>query len=144
MENWLERFYTQTDPVKRQQLLSENEGETEREEARLRKQLWEARYGKGKPRKDAYVGYLMNLKYIAESGGMDWGGRKKKLAMEAVHGLKLFQFEQKRSRSLSIRSLKIPAEPILRSAPGDVALPPFFSEWDSCLRKVLPERSQSN
>lgn len=34
MENWLERFYTQTDPVKRQQLLSENEGETEREEAR--------------------------------------------------------------------------------------------------------------
>ena len=30
--------------------------------------------------KDAYVGYLMNLKYIAESGGMDWGGRKKKLA----------------------------------------------------------------
>ena len=95
MENWLERFYTQTDPVKRQQLLSENEGETEREEARLRKQLWEARYGKGKPRKDAYVGYLMNLKYIAESGGMDWGGRKKKLAMEAVHGLKLFQFEQK-------------------------------------------------
>ena len=95
MENWLERFYTQTDPVKRQQLLSENEGETEREEARLRKQLWEARYGKGKPRKDAYVGYLMNLKYIAESGGMDWGGRKKKLAMEAVYGLKLFQFEQK-------------------------------------------------
>ena len=95
MENWLERFYTQTDPVKRQQLLSENDGETEREEARLRKQLWEARYGKGKPRKDAYVGYLMNLKYIAESGGMDWGGRKKKLAMEAVHGLKLFEFEQK-------------------------------------------------
>ena len=46
MENWLEGFYTQTDPVKRQQLLSENEGETEREEARLRKQLWEARYGK--------------------------------------------------------------------------------------------------
>ena len=95
MENWLERFYTQTDPVKRQQLLSENEGETEREEARLRKQLWEARYGKGKPRKDAYVGYLMNLKYIAESGGMDWGGRKKKLAIEAILGLNLYEFERK-------------------------------------------------
>lgn len=86
MENWLERFYTQTDPVKRQQLLSENEGETEREEARLRKQLWEARYGKGKPRKDAYVGYLMNLKYIAESGGMDWGGRLGRQKEKACDG----------------------------------------------------------
>ena len=135
MENWLESFYTQTDP--------ENDGEAEKEEAWLRKQLWEARYGKGKPRKDAYVGYLMNLKYIAESGGMDWGGRKKKLAMEAVHGLKLFEFEQKTEmeQELIRQELK---NTILRSAPADVALPPFFSEWDSCLRKVLPERSQSN
>ncbi len=93
MEDWLESFYTQTNSGKRQQLLSENV--TGKEADQLRKQLWEARYGKGKLRKDAFMGYLINLKYIAESGGMDWSGRKKKLAVEVVHGLKLFQFERK-------------------------------------------------
>ena len=93
MEDWLKSFYTQTDPVKRQQLLSENV--TEKEADQLRKQLFEARYGKGKPRKDAFMGCLMNLKYIAESGGMDFGGRKKKLAVEVIHGLGLFEFERK-------------------------------------------------
>ena len=93
MEDWLKSFYTQTDPVKRQQLLSENV--TEKEADQLRKQLFEARYGKGKPRKDAFMGCLMNLKYIAESGGMDFGGRKKKLAVEVIHGLGMFEFERK-------------------------------------------------
>ena len=93
MEDWLKSFYTQTDPVKRQQLLSENV--TEKEADQLRKQLFEARYGKEKPRKDAFMGCLMNLKYIAESGGMDLGGRKKKLAVEVIHGLGIFEFEQK-------------------------------------------------
>ena len=67
MEDWLKSFYTQTDPVKRQQLLLENTREMEKEADQLRKQLFEARYGKGKPRKDAFMGCLMNLKYIAES-----------------------------------------------------------------------------
>lgn len=95
MEDWLKSFYTQTDPVKRQQLLLENTREMEKEADQLRKQLFEARYGKGKPRKDAFMGCLMNLKYIAESGGMDLGGRKKKLAVEVIHGLGIFEFEQK-------------------------------------------------
>ena len=95
MEDWLKSFYTQTDPVKRQQLLLENTREMEKEADQLRKQLFEARYGKGKPRKDAFMGCLMNLKYIAESGGMDWGGRKKKLAVEVIHDLGIFEFEQK-------------------------------------------------
>ena len=95
MEDWLINYYEQTDPLKRQQMLLENKNETISEEDKLRMKLWETRYGKGKPRKDMFVGYLMNLKYIVESGSMDLGGRKKKLAMEAVHGLKLFQFEQK-------------------------------------------------
>ena len=54
----------------------------------------EARYGKGKPRKDMFVGYLMNLKYIVESGSIDLGGRKKKLAIEAILGLNLYEFER--------------------------------------------------
>lgn len=95
MEDWLKSFYTQTDPVKRQQLLLENTRGTEKEADQLRKQFFEARYGKGKPRKDAFMGCLMNLKYIAESGDMDWGGRKKKLAVEVIHGLGIFEFEQK-------------------------------------------------
>lgn len=95
MEDWLKSFYTQTDPVKRQQLLLENTREMEKEADQLRKQLFEARYGKGKPRKDAFMGCLMNLKYIAESGGMDLGGRKKKLAVEVIHDLGIFEFEQK-------------------------------------------------
>ena len=95
MEDWLKSFYTQTDPVKRQQLLLENTRETEKKADQLRKQLFEARYGKGKPRKDAFMGCLMNLKYIVESGGMDLGGRKKKLAVEVIHGLGIFEFERK-------------------------------------------------
>ena len=93
MEDWLKSFYTQTDPVKRQQLLSENVMEKEADQ--MRKQLFEVRYGKGKPRKDAFMGCLMNLKYIVESGGMDLGGRKKKLAVEVIHGLGIFEFERK-------------------------------------------------
>ena len=42
-----------------------------------------------------FVGYLMNLKYIVESGSMDLGGRKKKLAIEAILGLNLYEFERK-------------------------------------------------
>ena len=64
MEDWLINYYEQTDPLKRQQMLLENKNETMSEEDKLRMKLWEARYGKGKPRKDMFVGYLMNLKYI--------------------------------------------------------------------------------
>ena len=45
MEDWLKSFYTQTDPVKRQQLLLENTREMEKEADQLRKQLFEARLG---------------------------------------------------------------------------------------------------
>lgn len=95
MEDWLINYYEQTDPLKRQQMLLENKNETMSEEDKLRMKLWETRYGKGKPRKDMFVGYLMNLKYIVESGSMDLGGRKKKLAIEAILGLNLYEFERK-------------------------------------------------
>ena len=35
----------------------------------------------------------MNLKYIAESGSADIGGKKKKLALEVIHGLNLYDFD---------------------------------------------------
>ena len=59
MEDWLINYYEQTDPLKRQQMLLENKNETMSEEDKLRMKLWETRYGKGKPRKDMFVGYLM-------------------------------------------------------------------------------------
>ena len=49
-----------------------------------------------------FVGYLMNLKYIVESGSMDLGGRKKKLAIEAILGLNLYEFERKSTGKLTI------------------------------------------
>lgn len=73
----------------------ENKNETMSEDDKLRMKLWETRYGKGKPRKDMFVGYLVNLKYIVESGSIDLGGRKKKLAIEAILGLNLHEFESK-------------------------------------------------
>ena len=95
MEDWLKAYYMEMDPLKRQQLLLENTKETKDGQDGLLRQLWEARYGKGKPRKDDFVGYLMNLRYIAESGKMDPGGRKKKLAVNAILGLGLYEFTQK-------------------------------------------------
>ena len=88
MEDWLKAYYMEMDPLKRQQLLLENTKENKDGQDGLLRQLWEARYGKGKPRKDDFVGYLMNLRYIAESGKMDPGGRKKKLAVNAILGIK--------------------------------------------------------
>ena len=107
MEDWLINYYEQTDPLKRQQMLLENKNETMREEDKLRMKLWEARYGKGKPRKDMFVGYLMNLKYIVESGSMDLGGRKKKLAIEAILGLNLYEFERKSNTQQEIIFLEL-------------------------------------
>ncbi len=143
MEDWLINYYEQTDPLKRQQMLLENKNETMSEEDKLRMKLWETRYGKGKPRKDMFVGYLMNLKYIVESGSMDLGGRKKKLAIEAILGLNLYEFERKSKTQQEIifLELKNTCKNILRLVQEDVALPLLFLGWDSCQMKALQERS---
>ena len=125
-------------------MLLENKNETMSEEDKLRMKLWETRYGKGKPRKDMFVGYLMNLKYIVESGSMDLGGRKKKLAIEAILGLNLYEFERKpktQQEIIFLRVKKAHAENILRLVQEDVALLLLFLEWDSCQMKALQERS---
>lgn len=94
-KDWTELYYTEMDPEKRQMLLHENTVEPKTEADLFREKMWVARYGKRKPKNDAFVGYLMNLKYIAESGTVDIGGKKKKLAGEVIHGLNLYEFEKK-------------------------------------------------
>ena len=88
-ETWLEQFYNEMDAEKRLDILNTNADKTvntnelenhsagnpEEVDVAFIKKLWVARYGKRKPKTDAFVGYLMQLKYIAESGANDIGSR---------------------------------------------------------------------
>lgn len=94
-EDWLSAYYAEMKPEKRQVILTENFSNPKTEDDLFREKLWVARYGKRKPRSDAFVGYMMNLKYISESGNVDIGGKKKKLALETIHGLYLYEFEKR-------------------------------------------------
>jgi len=139
MEDWLKAYYMEMDPLKRQQLLLENTKETKDGQDGLLRQLWEARYGKGKPRKDDFVGYLMNLRYIAESGKMDPGGRKKKLAVwDCMNSPK----RQRMNRQSFCQNWKTPAENILISVHRDAALLLLSLEWDNYLMRVSQARLQ--
>ncbi|MGN0390745.1 MAG: DUF6553 family protein [Wujia sp.] len=100
--DWLELFYTEMNPEKRQELLLSHVSEPKTETDLFREQMWVSRYGKRKPKTDAFVGYLMNLKYIAESGTVDIGGKKKKLAVEVIHGLHLYEIEKKSEEQQTI------------------------------------------
>ena len=108
-ETWLEQFYNEMDAEKRLDLLNTNADKTvnasemanhsagnpEEVDVAFIKKLWVARYGKRKPKTDAFVGYLMQLKYIAESGANDIGGQKRKQAVETVSGLCLFDADKR-------------------------------------------------
>ena len=108
-ETWLEQFYNEMDAEKRLDILNTNADKTvnasemanhsaenpEEVDVAFIKKLWVARYGKRKPKTDAFVGYLMQLKYIAESGANDIGGQKRKQAVEIITGLCLFDVEKR-------------------------------------------------
>lgn len=94
-EDWLSAYYAEMNPEKRQVILTENFSNPKTEDDLFREKLWVARYGKRKPRSDAFVGHMMNLKYISESDNIDIGGKKKKLALETIHGLYLYEFEKR-------------------------------------------------
>lgn len=79
-KTWTDEFYREMDADKRLVLLKENIERNQTEEDAFRKKLWIARYGRKKPKKDAYVGCLMELKYLAEGGTLDIGGKKKRRA----------------------------------------------------------------
>ena len=75
MENsWIEEFYKETDADKRLELLENNstdmDGDSAGSSTVFRQRLWTARYGKRKPKNDAFVGCLMELKYISEGGSV--------------------------------------------------------------------------
>ena len=79
-KTWTDEFYREMDADKRLVLLKENIESNQTEEDAFRKKLWIARYGRKKPKKDAYVGCLMELKHLAEGGTLDIGGKKKRQA----------------------------------------------------------------
>ncbi len=75
-EDWTALYYAEMNPEKRQAILKEHVSNSKTEEDLFREELWVARYGKRNVKTDAFVGYLMDLKYIAESGTVDVGGKK--------------------------------------------------------------------
>lgn len=107
-EDWITLYYAEMNPEKRQTMLTENFSDPKTETDLFREKLWVARYGKRKPRSDAFVGYLMNLKYISESDTVDIGGKKKKMAAEVIHGLYLYEFEKRNieQQDIIFRELK--------------------------------------
>ena len=107
MENsWIEEFYGETDADKRLELLENNSTDMDGDSAGLytafRQRLWTARYGKRKPKNDAFVGCLMELKYISEGGSVDIGGQKKKQAVEIISKLCLFDADRRSAEEQEI------------------------------------------
>lgn len=109
-KKWIQEFYNETDAEKRLEYLKQNNPDSgkdsglrssgssedgENSSAAFRKRLWTARYGKRKPKNDAFVGGLMELKYISEGGAVDIGGQKKKQAVEIVSKLCLFDADNR-------------------------------------------------
>lgn len=104
--NWEEEFYRETDASKRLELLDgrldgarqtvkRSDDEMNRDIENFRQRLWTARYGKRKPKNDAFVGCLMELKYISEGGLVDIGGQKKKQAVDIISRLCLFDADKR-------------------------------------------------
>lgn len=58
-------------------------------------QLLYARYGKKKKKEDTFIGYLMQMKYLSESTGVDFSGQRKKQAVEIINGLYLLDVENR-------------------------------------------------
>lgn len=107
MENsWIEEFYGETDADKRLELLENNstdmDGDSAGSSTVFRQRLWTARYGKRKPKNDAFVGCLMELKYISEGGSVDIGGQKKKQAVEIISKLCLFDADRRSAEEQEI------------------------------------------
>ena len=79
------------EPEKRLEIFQKNiESDNNKE---LRECLWIARYGKRKPKKDLFIGYLMEMKYISESGSTDVGGAKRKQLCKIINNLCIDNYE---------------------------------------------------
>ena len=86
-----DEFYEEMEPEKRLEIFQKNiESDNNKE---LRECLWTARYGKRKPKKDLFIGYLMEMKYISESGSTDVGGAKRKQLCKIINNLCIDNYE---------------------------------------------------
>ena len=83
-ENWTEEFYNEINPEKRLEILKKNTPDEKTGTDLFRDRLWVARYGKRKPKNDAFVKCLMEMKYVAEGGAIDIGGARKKQAINVI------------------------------------------------------------
>ena len=92
-EEWLKDFYQEVNAEKRMKLWQEHGCAEQTEEDSFREKLLLARDGKKKKKEDAFVGYLMQMKYLSESTGVDFSGQRKKQAIEIINGLSLFDVE---------------------------------------------------
>lgn len=92
---WTESFYQETDAAKRFDILKENTGKEKTPADVYREELWIARYGKRRPKNDAFVGALMELKYLAEGSSLDPGGKKKRQAAKVIASLGMAGAETK-------------------------------------------------
>ena len=104
----VDRFYKETDPVKRLELLKENTGAGESEEDKYRKQLWIARYGKRTPVKDEFIRCLMEMKYLAEGTTVDLGGKRRKQGAKiaATLGLSESLLQEKVYKEILLQELQ--------------------------------------
>ena len=92
-QTWTDDFYQETDAAKRLALLTQHTENEKTETDLFREKLWLARYGKKNPKKDAFVGCLMELKYLSEGQTMDIGGKKRKQAAQIINTLCLSGIE---------------------------------------------------
>lgn len=86
-KQWTDEFYKETDALKRQKLLTRNADNEKNDEALFRERLWSARYGKRRPINDNFIGSLIQLKGLIDSGTMDISGRRKREAARIVNDL---------------------------------------------------------
>lgn len=93
--NWTEAFYQETDALKRMEILKQNTDAEKSEADVFREKLWIARYGKRNPKKDMFLGCLMEMKYLAEGSTLDFAGRKRRQAAQILNALCLSEMEWK-------------------------------------------------
>ena len=95
------------EPEKRLEIFQKNiESDNNKE---LRECLWTARYGKRKPKKDLFIGYLMEMKYISESGSTDVGGAKRKQLCKIINNLCIDNYEILSEEQRGILHYSLPA-----------------------------------
>ena len=140
---WLNDFYQEVNAGKRMELWQKY-GCTEQTEGDIfREQLLYARYGKKKKKEDTFIGYLMQMKYLSESTGVDFSGQRKKQAVEIINGLYLLDVENRSPVEQEILQAELKNTFLTFMDVSKKDSPLSYLEWDSCQRKELLKKLQS-